>query len=55
MTNFIGTEGNDTANAAISELVGFTGGSVAQLTDGVGDFFAGEAAKTSSSLPMRAT
>ena len=41
MTNFIGTESNDTANAAICELIGFTGGSVAQLTDGMGDFFAG--------------
>ena len=30
MTIFIGTKGSDTANAAIGELTGFTGGSVAQ-------------------------
>jgi Ca2+-binding RTX toxin-like protein len=41
MTNFIGTDGNDVANAALGELTGFTGGSVADLQDGTGDFFSG--------------
>jgi Ca2+-binding RTX toxin-like protein len=41
MTNFIGTEGNDTANAATGQIDGFTGGNPADLQDGNGDFFAG--------------
>ena len=41
MANFYGTAENDLANAAMSQVVGFTGGSVAELNDGVGDFFTG--------------
>ena len=41
MTDFIGTEGNNLANAATGVLGGFTGGNVGQLTDSVGDSFAG--------------
>jgi Ca2+-binding RTX toxin-like protein len=41
MTTFIGTGGNDTANAVTGELDEFTGGSDAELQDLVNDFFAG--------------
>ena len=34
MAIFIGTLGNGVANAALGELIGFTGGSVAELGDG---------------------
>jgi VCBS repeat-containing protein len=39
MVNFTGTSGNNVANAATGSLSGFTGGSSAQLMDGVGDLF----------------
>ena len=41
MASFIGTFGSDTANAATSTLIGFTGGSIGELQDAFGDFFAG--------------
>ncbi|MGH6644927.1 MAG: hypothetical protein ACRED3_19760, partial [Bradyrhizobium sp.] len=42
MTNFTGTSGADIAIAGIGALSGFTGGTVAQLQDSLGDqFFAG--------------
>ena len=40
MTTFIGTSGGDVANSdATLVLSGFTGGTLAQLTDGIGDLF----------------
>jgi Ca2+-binding RTX toxin-like protein len=41
MTTFTGTDGNDTANAATGEIVGFTGGTQAELQDGIGDTITG--------------
>ncbi len=47
MATFAGTSGNDVANAATGTLTGFTGGTVAELQDAVGDsFFAGGGADT---------
>jgi Ca2+-binding RTX toxin-like protein len=37
MANFTGTAGTDVANATTSVLTGFTGGTLAELKDGVGD------------------
>jgi Ca2+-binding RTX toxin-like protein len=39
MALFIGTSGNDVATAFNGTLVGFTGGTLAELTDGIGDTF----------------
>ena len=39
MATFTGTGGNDVANATNGTLTGFTGGTVAELQDGVGDTF----------------
>ena len=41
MTTFTGTSGDDTANAATGQLIGFTGGTVADLQDDVADQFVG--------------
>ncbi len=41
MATFNGTTGNDVANAGNGTLTGFTGGTVAELQDGVGDLFNG--------------
>ncbi len=41
MTTFQGTSGTDVASADVSYLEGFTGGSVADLVDAVGDVFFG--------------
>jgi Ca2+-binding RTX toxin-like protein len=38
---FYGTTGNDSAYAFIGSLTGFTGGTVAELNDGIGDTFFG--------------
>ena len=42
MANFNGTTGNDTLNATAGTIVGFTGGSLAQLQDGIGDLIQGD-------------
>ena len=54
MTDFIGNEGNNIANAATGVLGGFTGGNEDQLTDSVGDSFEGGDG-TLSSPPMPTT
>ncbi len=41
MATFTGTTGNDTANATTGTLTGFSGGTVAQLQDAIGDTFNG--------------
>jgi Tol biopolymer transport system component len=47
MTIFTGTNGSDTANATTSMLSGFSGGTLAQLRDSIGDLFnAGDGADT---------
>jgi Ca2+-binding RTX toxin-like protein len=43
LATFTGTTGNDTANAAFGILTGFTGGTVTQLQDTIGDTFFGDA------------
>ena len=47
MTTFTGTAGNDIANATTGTLTGFTGGTVAQLQDLIGDIFIGLAGNDS--------
>ncbi len=42
MATFNGTSAIDKANASTGELVGFTGGTVAELQDGIGDTFLGQ-------------
>jgi Ca2+-binding RTX toxin-like protein len=42
LATFTGTLGNDTANANLGILSGFTGGTLAELTDGIGDEFNGD-------------
>ena len=37
MATFEGTAGNDIADASTGTLIGFTGGTVAELVDGAGD------------------
>jgi Ca2+-binding RTX toxin-like protein len=39
MAVFVGSVGNDTANAGAGTLAGFTGGTLAQLQDSIGDTF----------------
>jgi Tol biopolymer transport system component len=39
LTIFTGTNGGDAANATTSNLSGFSGGTLAQLRDGIGDLF----------------
>jgi Ca2+-binding RTX toxin-like protein len=39
MATFTGTSGNDIANAANGTLTGFTGGTITELQDGIGDTF----------------
>lgn len=47
MATFTGTAANDTANATTGTLIGFTGGTVGELQDGIGDtFFAGAGSDT---------
>jgi len=41
MATFTGTNGNDSVNASSGSLVGFTGGTVAELQDAIGDTFNG--------------
>jgi Ca2+-binding RTX toxin-like protein len=41
MTDFIGTAGNDTANAVTGDFSGFSGGTITDLQDGTGDFING--------------
>src|SRR5262245_37727794 len=41
MATFTGTSNADTANATTGTLIGFTGGSLAELQDGIGDIFNG--------------
>src|SRR5688572_9564076 len=43
MATFNGTAGNDVANATTGTLTGFSGGTVAELQDGTGDTFNGQA------------
>ena len=41
MATFTGTNNPDTANATTGTLIGFTGGTVAELQDAIGDTFNG--------------
>ena len=41
MANFSGTTSTDTLNAATGTIVGFTGGTLAELQDSIGDFIQG--------------
>jgi Ca2+-binding RTX toxin-like protein len=55
MTTFTGTDGNNVANAVVGILLGFSGGTLAHLQDGVGDTIDGSAGDDQIILANSAT